>query len=146
MSADVSLSPRPALWVFLAIVVLGTSAALIWVNRSRRSRGPSARPAVFSLLGDVTETALPTGWSDEQIVVVIGDVRMDLRDRAPSDGAVLRVFHLIGDVRLRVSPGTRVVINGGTLLGDQRVRVEAGKGPEFEVRARGLIGDVEVSS
>jgi hypothetical protein len=83
MSADVSLSPRPALWVFLAIVVLGTSAALIWVNRSRRSRGPSARPAVFSLLGDVTETALPTGWSDEQIVVVIGDVRMDLRDRAP---------------------------------------------------------------
>jgi hypothetical protein len=94
MSADVNLSPSPALWVFLAIVVLGTSAALIWVNRSRRSRGPSARPAVFSLLGDVRETALPTGWSDVQIVVVIGDVRMDLRDRAPSDGAVLRVFHL----------------------------------------------------
>jgi predicted membrane protein len=105
MQSDMNFTPSPALWVFLAIVVLGTSVALIWVNRSRRSRGPSARPAVFSLLGDVTETALPTGWSDEQIVVVIGDVRMDLRDRAPSDGAVLRVFHLIGDVRLRVSPG-----------------------------------------
>ncbi len=145
MSADVNFSPSPALWVFLAILVLGTSAALIWVNRSRRSRGPAARPAVFSFLGDVTETALPTGWSDEQIVVVIGDVRMDLRDRAPSDGAVLRVFHLIGDVRLRVSPGTRVVTSGSTLLGDQRVRVEPGEGPEFELRAWGLIGDVEIT-
>ena len=145
MQADVSFSPSPALWVFLAIVVIGSSAAWIWVRRSRRSRGPSARPAVFSLLGDVTETALPTGWSDEQIVAVIGDVRMDLRDRAPGDGAVLRVFHLIGDVRLRVSPGTRVVTSGSTLLGDHRVRVEPGEGPEFELRAWGLIGDVEIT-
>jgi predicted membrane protein len=145
MQADVSFSPSPALWVFLAIVVIGSSAAWIWVRRSRRARGPSARPAVLSLLGDVTETALPTGWSDEQIVAVIGDVRMDLRDRAPGDGAVLRVFHLIGDVRLRVSPGTRVVTSGSTLLGDHRVRVEPGEGPEFEVRAWGLIGDLEIS-
>jgi predicted membrane protein len=145
MQADVSFSPSPALWVFLAIVVIGSSAAWIWVRRSRRSRGPSARPAVFSLLGDVTETALPTGWSDEQIVAVIGDVRMDLRDRAPGDGAVLRVFHLIGDVRLRVSPETRVVTSGSTLLGDQRVRVGPGEGPELEVRAWGLIGDLEIS-
>jgi hypothetical protein len=78
-------------------------------------------------------------------VAVIGDVRMDLRDRAPGDGAVLRVFHLIGDVRLRVSPGTRVVTSGSTLLGDHRVRVEPGEGPEFEVRAWGLIGDLEIS-
>jgi predicted membrane protein len=100
---------------------------------------------VFSLIGDVTENALPSGWSDEQIVVVIGDVRMDLRDRAPSDGAVLRVFHLIGDIRVRVSPGTRVITSGSTLLGDQRVGVEPGEGPELEVRAWGLIGDLEIS-
>ena len=145
VQADVSLSPSPALWVFLAIVVLGSLAGWFWVRRSRTSRGPSARPTVFSLLGDVTENALPTGWSDEQIVVVVGDVRMDLRDRAPSDGAILRVFHLIGDVRLRVSPGTRVVTSGSTLLGDQRVGVEPGEGPELEVRAWGLIGDLEIS-
>jgi hypothetical protein len=145
MEADVSLSPSPALWVILAIVALGSLAGWFWVKRSRTSRGPSARPAVFSLLGDVTENALPIGWSDEQIVVVVGDVRMDLRDRAPSDGAIIRVFHLIGDVRLRVSPGTRVVTSGSTLLGDQRVGVEPGEGPELEVRSWGLIGDVEIS-
>ena len=145
MRADVSFSPSPALWVVLALLVVGSLAAWFWVSRSRKSRGPSARPAVFSLFGDVTENALPTGWSDEQIVVVVGDVRMDLRDRPPGDGAILRVLHLIGDVRLRVSPGTRVITSGSTLLGDQRVAVQPGEGPEFEVRAWGLIGDVEIS-
>lgn len=144
MHADVSFSPGPALWVIIGIVVLGPLAGWFWVTRSRKSRGPSARPAVFSLLSDVTEKALPTGWSDEQIVVVIGDVRMDLRDQPPTDGAILRVFHLIGDVRLRVSPGTRVVTSGSTLLGNQRVVVEPGEGPELEVRSWGLIGDLEI--
>lgn len=144
--ADVSFSPSSALWVILAIVVLGSLAGWIWVKRSRASRGPAARPAVFSLLGDVTEASLPTGWSDEQIVVVIGDVRMDLRDRPPIDGATLRIFHLIGDVRLRIAPGTRVVISGSTLLGSQRVVVQPGQGPELEVRAWGLIGDIEIGT
>lgn len=145
MRADVSLSPSPTLWVVLALLVVGSLVAWFWVSRSHKSRGPSARPAVFSLFGDVTENALPTGWSDEQIVVVVGDVRMDLRDRPPGDDAILRVLHLIGDVRLRVSPGTRVITSGSTLLGDQRVALQPGEGPEFEVRAWGLIGDVEIS-
>jgi hypothetical protein len=145
VQGDVSFSPSPTLWVILAVVVLGTLAAWFWVRRSRASRGPSARPAVFSHFGDVTENALPTGWSDEQIVVVVGDVRMDLRTRPPSDGSILRVFHLIGDVRLRVSPGTRVITSGSSLLGDQRISLEPGEGPEFEVRGWGLIGDLEIS-
>lgn len=142
MQADVNVSPSPALWVILAILALGAFAGWIWVRRSRKSRGSSAKPAVFSLLGNVTENALPSGWSDEQIVVLVGDVRMDLRDRPPIDGAILRVFHLIGDVRLRVSSGTRVITSGSTLLGDHRVDVEAGEGLQFEVRAWGLLGDV----
>jgi predicted membrane protein len=144
--ADVTFSPSPALWVVLAIIVLGALAAWLWVRRSRKARGPSARRAVFSLLGDVTEGALPFGWTDEQIVVLIGDVRLDLRTRPPGDRAILRVFHLAGDVQLRVSPGTRVTTSGTTVLGDQRVDVEAGEGPEIEVRAWGLFGDVKVAS
>ena len=145
MQADVSFSLSPALCVILAILVVGSSAGWLWIRRSRESRGPSARPAVFSLVGDVREDSLPTGWSDEQIVVLVGDVRMDLRNRPPTDGAILRVFHLIGDVRLRVPPGTRVVTGGGTLLGHRRVGVTGDDGPEFEVRTWGLIGDLEIS-
>jgi predicted membrane protein len=100
---------------------------------------------VFSLFADVTENALPSGWSDEQIVAVIGDVRMDLRSRAPAPGAILRVFHLIGDVQLQVSPGTQVVTSGSSVFGRQRVAVEPGEGPELEVRGWGLIGDLEIN-
>lgn len=144
MGADVHFSPSSALWVLLAIIVLGSLGAWFWVARSRNSRGPSARPAVFSLFADVTETALPSGWSDEQVIAVIGDVRMDLRDRAPAPGAILRIFHLIGDVHLRVSSGTRVVSSGSTVLGNQRVDIEPGEGPELEVRGWGLVGDLEI--
>jgi hypothetical protein len=55
------------------------------------------------------------------------------------------VFHLFGDVRLRVSAGTRVTTSGTTLFGDQRADVEAGDGPQFEVRTWSLFGDVKVS-
>jgi predicted membrane protein len=104
--ADVSFSPSPVLWVALAAVVVGAMAAWLWIRRSRTAKGPSARQAVVSLLGDVTEGALPIGWTDEQIVVLIGDVRLDLRTRPPGEAAILRVSHLVGDVRLHVSPGT----------------------------------------
>jgi predicted membrane protein len=146
MYADVSFSPSPALWVVLAVIVLAAAAAWVWVRRSRRARGPSARPAVFSVLGNVTESALAPGWTDEQVVVLLGDVKMDLRNRPPGEGAILRVFHLVGDVRLHVSAGTRVTTSGSTLLGDHRVEVETGDGPAFEVRAWGLFGDVKINS
>jgi predicted membrane protein len=142
---DVNFSPSPILWVLLGIVLVGAAAGWLWVRRSRRFREPSARRVVFSLLGDVSESALSAGWTDEQIVVLVGNVKMDLRERQPGEGAILRVFHLMGDVRLRVSAGTRVTISGTTLLGDQRVDVDAGEGPEFEVQAWGLFGDVRVN-
>lgn len=144
--SDVNFSPSLTLWVLLTLIALGAVASWFWVRRSRKSRGPSARPAVFSLLGNVTENALPAGWTDEQIVVLIGDVKLDLRNRPPGEGAILRVFHLVGDVLLRVSAGTRVTTSGTTLLGDHRVEVEAGEGPGFEVRAWGLFGDVKVNN
>jgi predicted membrane protein len=93
----------------------------------------------------VTESALPDGWTDEQIVVLLGDVKMDLRSRPPGEGAILRVFHLVGDVRLQVAAGTRVTTSGTTLLGDHRVDVQAGEGPALEVRAWGLFGDVKIN-
>jgi hypothetical protein len=88
VSSDVNFSPSPALWVVLAVIVLGGVAGWFWVRRSRKLRGPSARPAVLSLLGHVTESALPDGWTDEQIVVLLGDVKMDLRNRPPGEGAI----------------------------------------------------------
>ncbi|HYG73305.1 MAG TPA: LiaF domain-containing protein, partial [Actinomycetota bacterium] len=97
------------------------------------------------LLGDVTENALPIGWTNESIVVLIGDVRLDLRNQPPGEGAKLRIFRLFGDVRLKVPGSSRVSVRGLTLIGDRRIEVAAGEGPSFEVSASGLIGDLEIT-
>jgi predicted membrane protein len=108
-------------------------------ERSSRSR------YLFSVIGDITENAVPAGWTDESIVVLIGDVKLDLRNRPPGQGATLRIFRLIGDVRVRVPPGSRVSIRGATLLGDRSVDVSPGDGSPLELRVSGLLGDLEVT-
>jgi hypothetical protein len=47
----------------------------------------------LAVLRDITENALPAGWTDEGIVVLIGDVRLDLRNR-------LSVSGLLGDLEV----------------------------------------------
>jgi hypothetical protein len=59
---------------------------------------------VFSLIGDITENALSAGWTDESIVVLIGDVKLDLRNRPPGEGAKLRVFRLSETFACRCPP------------------------------------------
>jgi predicted membrane protein len=99
---------------------------------------------LFSVVGDITENALPGGWTDE-IVVLIGDVKLDLRNRPPGQGASLRIFRLIGDVRVRVPTGSRVSIRGSTLFGDRSIDVSPGEGSSLELRVSGLLGDLEVT-
>lgn len=100
---------------------------------------------MFSVVGDVTEKALPPGWTDESIVVLIGDVKLDLRNRPPGEGGSLSIFRLIGDVRVRVPPGTRVSIRGSTLFGDRSIDVSSDDGSPLEMRVSGLLGDLEVT-
>ena len=100
---------------------------------------------MFSLIGDITENALPAGWTDESIVVLIGDVKLDLRNRPPGEGAKFRVFRLFGDVRVQVPPASRVSVRGATLIGDRKVNASLGDGPPFELSVSGLLGDLEVT-
>jgi hypothetical protein len=140
---DVSLSPTP--WIILAVLVVAALAAWFWVIGSRKLRQSSASPAVFSLLRNVIEDALPVGWIDEQIVALLGDVKLDFRSRPPGERATLRVFHFAGDLQLRVAAGTHVTTSGGSLFGDHRVEVQAADPSEVDVRAWSVFGDVIVT-
>ena len=89
----------------------------------------------------MTEGALRFGWTDEQIVVSSWSSLVTcgwtcapgLRVRQPSFAS-----STWSEMSTAVSPGTtRVTTSGTTLLGDQRVDVEPGEGPEVEVRAWG---------
>lgn len=100
---------------------------------------------MFSLIGDVTENALPAGWTNESIVLLIGDVKLDLRSRPPGGLGELRIFRLFGDVHVRVPAASRVSIRGATLLGDRNVQVSPGEGPQLELRVFGILGDLEIT-
>jgi predicted membrane protein len=145
MLSEVDVSLSPTLWIILAVLVVTALAAWFWVIGSRELRQSSASPAVFSLLRNVTEDALPADWTDEQIVALLGDVKLDLRNRAPGERATLRVFHFAGDLQLRVSAGAHVTTSGGSLFGDHRVDVEATDPSEVDVRAWSVFGDVIVT-
>lgn len=145
MFSEVDVSLSPTLWIILAVLVVTALAAWFWVIGSRELRRSSASPAVFSLLRNVTEDALPADWTDEQIVALLGDVKLDLRNRAPGERATLRVFHFAGDLQLRVPAGAHVTTSGGSLFGDHRVDVEATDPSEVDVRAWSVFGDVIVT-
>ena len=138
---DVSLSPTP--WIILAVLVVTALAAWFWVIGSRKLRQSSASPAVFSLLRNVIEDALPVGWIDEQIVALLGDVKLDFRSRAPGERATLRVFHFAGDLQLRVAAGStlRPVEARCSVIIESRCRLPT----EVDVRAWSVFGDVIVT-
>jgi hypothetical protein len=50
-----------------------------------------------------------------------------------------------GDLVLRVPPGSRVGKAGSALLGDRRIEVASGDGPEIRVKVYGLLSDVNVT-
>jgi hypothetical protein len=50
-----------------------------------------------------------------------------------------------GDLVVRVPPGSRVREGGFSLLGDRKIEVAAGDGPEIQVKVYGLFSDVKVT-
>jgi hypothetical protein len=87
---------------------------------------------------------LPTGWTKETIVALLGDARIDATAPA-GPGATLTFLGLAGDAVVRVPPGSRVTGGGLSVFGDRKVEVSPGEGPEIRIDAFSLFGDVEVS-
>lgn len=105
----------------------------------------------LTLLGDST-VARATPPAGETFVTILGDTRVDLT-RAPLPPTLrLRAFGLVGDLTLRVPPGTLVELDGVSLFGDRTAEPSRGggsaadAGPRTTVRvtAYTLVGDVRV--
>jgi hypothetical protein len=87
---------------------------------------------------------LPSGWTKETIVALVGDARIDATAPA-GPGATLTFLSLAGDAVVRVPPGSRVSGGGLSVFGDRRIEVSPGDGPEIRIDGFSLFGDVEVS-
>ena len=90
------------------------------------------------------DVVLPAGWTSESSFGVLGRATIDAT-ATPGEGAVIRVFSLIGTATVRVSAGARVRLVGGNLIGRRELDAASGDGPEITVLACSLVGGIRVT-
>ena len=97
-----------------------------------------------TVIGSIDEQGFLPGWTEEKVLAIIGSVKIDLTQRPPGPGAHLSATAILGSIAITASPGTRIALDGISVLGSRRQRVSAGDGPELRVTANTVIGSVEV--
>ena len=96
-----------------------------------------------AILGD-RRSRLPADWTRETAVALAAEADFDASGGA-GPGASLTFVGVAGDLVLRVPPGSRVREGGFSLLGDRRIQVTPGDGPEIQVKVFGLFIDVKIT-
>jgi hypothetical protein len=96
-----------------------------------------------AILGDRRST-LPANWAKETAIAIAAEADFDASGGA-GPGASLTFVGVAGDLVVRVPPGSRVREGGFSLLGDRKIEVAAGDGPEIQVKVYGLFSDVKVT-
>jgi hypothetical protein len=94
------------------------------------------------LFGDRKGT-LPPNWHDETIVSLAGDADLD-GSAGTGENPSFTFVGLFGDLKLKVPSGSRIHVVGGTLLGDRKIDVAPGEGPDIRLNAYCLFCDVTV--
>lgn len=104
-----------------------------------------------TLMGDITRTGAWTAAERTSTILLFGDVKLDLREvLRPGETLTISTFTAAGDVRIAVPPGTRVELQGFTLLGSSRHDVDPevsgvpDSGACVQLNATSLMGDVRV--
>ncbi len=96
-----------------------------------------------TILGD-RRTTLPADWTKETAIAIAAEAEFDASGGAGS-GASLTFVGVAGDLVVHVPPGSRVRESGLSLLGDRKIEVTAGDGPEIQIKVYGLFSDVKVT-
>ncbi|MGE5674091.1 MAG: LiaI-LiaF-like domain-containing protein [Mycobacterium leprae] len=99
----------------------------------------------------------PKTWTDTAVVAVMGGAKLDMSQAGlPERGVLLDVHALMGGVEIRVPEGVGVMVEwtgfmGGVSLfgkGDgalfDRKELTGGEGPQIRVRARTIMGGVDI--
>ena len=98
---------------------------------------------IVAILGD-RESTLPSDWTSQTVVAIAAEARFDASAGSAPQAAVTFVG-LAGDLVLRVPPGSRLQESGLSLLGDRKVAVTRGDGPDVAVKVYGLFVDVTIT-
>jgi predicted membrane protein len=98
----------------------------------------------LAIFGSTDAAGFAPRWTSETVVVIFGSALLDLTERLPADDATLNVRAVFGSVKVIVPSGTRLSVQGLSLFGERRVKVQAGEGPTLRLRAGAVFGTIEV--
>ena len=116
-------------------------------------RPPAPRPpeVVGERIGAVLSSSEQSGhWlvpEHMQVKAILGDCKLDLRQAEVPAEVTIDVKVRLGDVTIYVPPGARVELTGRAVLGDKKVRGQAGAapgGPLVRIHADVILGDLKV--
>lgn len=98
-----------------------------------------------AIFGGFGERPLAPGWTREVALAALGGGELDLSRAAPGEDARLTAVALLGGIKVRVPPGSRVTMGGFNIFGGRAQKVVAGDGPELRVTAVAILGGVEIT-
>ena len=90
------------------------------------------------------QCTLSQDWTNESLVSVLGSTRVEATASTNPDARITVVTGIGGTV-IRVPTGSKVRLQGFTLLGSRTVAVRTGDGPEIVVCAYSVAGSVTVT-
>ena len=97
-----------------------------------------------AILGGFGKRPLAPGWKRETALALLGGGEFDLSDAPPGENARLIALAVLGGIKMRVAPGTKVTMQGFSFLGGRDALVAPGDGPELHAVAIAVLGGVRI--
>jgi len=97
-----------------------------------------------AIFGGFGGRPLAPGWKQETAFAALGGGEFDITDAPPTEGSRLTLVAVLGGIKVRVAPGTRVTMQGFSLFGGRDAVVSPGEGPDLHVTAVAVFGGVHI--
>jgi len=99
----------------------------------------------FAIFGPLDEAGFPPQWTNETVISIVGQVKLDLTRRVPAPNARLTVVSIVGRTAIRVPAGRRLSVGGGSAFGVRHLAAEPGNGPDLYLDLYAIVGQVDVT-
>jgi len=97
------------------------------------------------VFGSFGNRVLPTGWTKETAIALLGSGEFDLTGVEPGANPRLTAAAILGSVSIVADEGTNIALSGFSLFGSRNIKVTGGDGPTIRLRGIVIFGSVNVT-